>query len=124
MAKIKEAFMHDVLRQYTKEEISFSRMVEILNEKAISQLRPEAQVIAYEFRNPKTGHCYVDYIRRSDIEETNSDYDQTPLYYHAQQSTLPTDKEIDKASNDDQNKTAYYSYQHAFRNGAKWMRDK
>ena len=41
MAKIKEAFMHDVLRQYTKEEISFSRMVELLNEEAERQLRPE-----------------------------------------------------------------------------------
>lgn len=34
MAKIIEAFMKDVLDQYNREEISFSRMCEIINDKA------------------------------------------------------------------------------------------
>ena len=34
MAKIKVAFMKEVLKQYSLEQISFSRMVELINEEA------------------------------------------------------------------------------------------
>ena len=34
MTKIKEAFVKEVMRQYVNEQISFSRMVEMLNEEA------------------------------------------------------------------------------------------
>lgn len=43
--------------------------------------------IAYEFYNPKTGHCYVDYIRRSDIEQVgDGEYTQAPLFASQSQS--------------------------------------
>jgi hypothetical protein len=35
--------------------------------------------IAYEWHNPKTGHCYVDYIQRTDLE-SDGEYTKTPLY--------------------------------------------
>jgi len=34
MARIKEAFIKDVLKQHSLEQISFSRMVELINEEA------------------------------------------------------------------------------------------
>ena len=39
------------------------------------------RVIAYEFYCPSTGHCYVDYIHRSDIEAPGKEYMQRPLGY-------------------------------------------
>ena len=50
-----------------------------LNELFASQ-NPE-RVIAYEFYCPSTGHCYVDYIHRSDIEAPGQEYMQRPLGY-------------------------------------------
>lgn len=39
--------------------------------------------IAYEFQCLKTGHCYVDYVKRTDIEERGEIYTPKPLYYEA-----------------------------------------
>lgn len=37
--------------------------------------------VAYEYQCLKTGHCYVDYVRRSDIEEGGEVYTPKPLIY-------------------------------------------
>ena len=37
--KLKEAFVYDLFKQYSKEEISFSRFVELINEEYASQER-------------------------------------------------------------------------------------
>lgn len=36
--------------------------------------------VAYEWHNLKTGHCYVDYVRRPEIE-SDGEYTQIPLFY-------------------------------------------
>ena len=43
-------------------------------------------------------------------------------YASQSQSVLPNEEEIEKAAQNDFNKTAYNSYQHAFRNGADWFK--
>ena len=48
--------------------------------KVFASQNPE-RVIAYEFYCPSTGHYYVDYIHRSDIEAPGQEYMQRPLGY-------------------------------------------
>jgi hypothetical protein len=79
MAKIITAYVSDLLQQHLQEKISFSRMVELLNEKA-NGLEPVQQPVAYEFHNYATGHCYVDYISRPGLGEEDG-YNEIPLYY-------------------------------------------
>jgi len=79
MAKIITAYVSDLLQQHLQEKISFSRMVELLNEKANGP-EPTQQPVAYEYHNLKTGHCYVDYVSRPGRGNKDG-YDEIPLYY-------------------------------------------
>lgn len=45
MTKIREAFMHSLIQQYSKGQISFSRMVELINEKANEPTKQGKEVI-------------------------------------------------------------------------------
>jgi hypothetical protein len=40
----------------------------------------EANTIAWEFHCEATGHCYVDYVRREDIEVEGDIYAASPLF--------------------------------------------
>lgn len=79
MAKIITAYVSDLLQQHLQGVISFSRMVELLNEKA-KEHEVNQQPIAYEYHNFKTGHCYVDYLPRPGQGKVEG-YDEIPLYY-------------------------------------------
>jgi len=50
------------------------------------------KIIAHEWHNEATGHCYVDYIPRVDMGEKNG-YVKTPLY-RAIEAQIPTEEEI------------------------------
>jgi hypothetical protein len=84
MAKIKVLFMKDMIQKLSKDEISFSRLCELINEEASRKEEPIP--IAYEFHNNLTGHCYVDYIGRAGMTEQNG-YIKTPLYYKKSNSS-------------------------------------
>lgn len=56
----------------------------------IEQEKPSEQPIAYEFHCVESGHCYVDYIRRTELEHSDETYIQKPLFY-ARQKHIPTD---------------------------------
>lgn len=79
MAKIITAYVSELLQKHLQGVISFSRMVELLNEKANG---PESvqQPVAYEYHNYSTGHCYVDYLPQPERGEAEG-YDEIPLYY-------------------------------------------
>ncbi len=79
MAKIITAYVSDLLQQHLQGVISFSRMVELLNEKA-KEPEVNQQPVAYEYHNLKTGHCYVDYLPRPNRGKAD-DYDEIPLYH-------------------------------------------
>ena len=79
MAKIITAYVSDLLQQHLQGVISFSRMVELLNEKANGP-EPVHQPTAYEYHNLTTGHCYVDYLPRPGRGKKDG-YDEIPLYY-------------------------------------------
>lgn len=64
-------------------------------EETLTALKPQEQSvvmpsednpisIAYEFFCSETGHSYVDYIKRSDIEQTGKEYMEQPLFYKSQ----------------------------------------
>ena len=81
------------------------------------------QIIAYEWHNADTGHCYVDYIAHNLMDENNG-YIKTPLYKREEilhiiehdfckiideevgrkvaevEKRMPTEEEIDNASKD------------------------
>lgn len=40
----------------------------------------ESNMVAYEFHNYESGHCYVDYIKRPDLED-GGEYKKIPLHY-------------------------------------------
>ena len=44
-----------------------------------SKKQKESIIVAYEWYNPSTGHCYVDYIPHDGQDEKNG-YIKTPLY--------------------------------------------
>ena len=83
------------------------------------------KIIAYEWHNHETGHCYVDYVPHPEQDEKDG-YTKTALCA-ARQSNLPTDEEIHNA---------YVNYQWAlgapdkyhdgledgFKAGAEWLR--
>lgn len=73
--KITIAYFRRVYKQFTDEEITMSRMIELLNEKKGGESEP----VAYEFHNHETGHCYVDYIEQPEVGEKEG-YIKTPLY--------------------------------------------
>ena len=79
MAKIITAYVSDLLQQHLQEKISFSRMVELINEKA-NEPEPTHQPVAYEYHNHATGHCYVDYSPRPERGKAEG-YDEIPLFY-------------------------------------------
>jgi hypothetical protein len=68
----------------------------------INHLEPsqsEPKPIAYEFQCLETGHCYVDYIKRKDLEEEGSEYKAIPLYLQ------PVSPDKDKLSAEEMLKT-------------------
>ena len=79
MAKIITAYVSDLLQQHLQGVISFSRMVELLNEKA-NEPEPVQQPVAYEYHNLKTGHSYVDYLPRPGRGKAEG-YKEIPLFY-------------------------------------------
>ena len=86
MAKLKVAFVKDLLTQVSKGDISFSRMCELMNEEA--SRKEEPKVVAYEWHNHKTGHCYVDYVPHPGQGATEG-YEKTPLYYKEVKTSYP-----------------------------------
>lgn len=101
---IKLADIRKLNKQVSLGEISSSRMVEIINEKAnkyakmhvgnfkIEQAKKllevfgNPKIIAYEWHNEETGHAIVDYDTeyRKDLE--NQGYDKEPLIYKHRKS--------------------------------------
>lgn len=48
-------------------------------------------LVAYEFHNYDTGHCYVDYISRNLMDENNG-YTRIPLYKEVKSEKIPERK--------------------------------
>ena len=96
---IKLADIRKLNKQVSLGEISSSRMIEIINEKAneyakmhvenfkteqakkLLEIFGEQKVIAYEWHNEETGHAIVDYdtVYREDLEKNG--YEKHPLVY-------------------------------------------
>ena len=96
---IKLADMRKLNKQVSLGDISSSRMIEIINEKAneytkmhienfkIEQAKKllevfgESKIIAYEWHNEKTGHAIVDYDTEYRKVLTENGYTKKPLIY-------------------------------------------
>jgi len=58
MRKITVAFMKDVITQHSRDEISFSRMVELINEEASKQSEPKnEQLTCPHTYYTRSGYC-------------------------------------------------------------------
>lgn len=96
---IKLADIRKLNKQVSLGDISSSRMVEIINEKAIEfakmhvenfkieqakkllEIFVEKQIIAYEWHNEQTGHAIVDYDTEYRRQLTKEGYTKHPLIY-------------------------------------------
>ena len=78
---MKKDLTNEILKIIEKEVAPDSQdyIAKQLNALFASQ-NPE-RVIAYEFYCPATGHCYVDYVHRADIEAPGKEYMPRPLGY-------------------------------------------
>lgn len=76
--------IYNSLRNAYKEAKEKSSLLAIEYVEAIENYQRRNNPIAYEWWNPKTGHCYVEYVQRPELE-SDGEYIKIPLYYSQSQ---------------------------------------